>query len=180
MNCHCFQDQLFEYVEGSLSADALAAAEQHLAGCPACRAAVRQEEALAQELSRRLRQRAEGLKLSPAIRREILAAAQRGPTPLALTEYLVAWWKCYSLPLSVGVTAVVLGAVLWLSHLPGGQKSGMETAQRSDHSRPDAVSVQLSCRVPTCQFRREGDRIVDTLSVQTVAVSTTFYSFPDQ
>jgi anti-sigma factor RsiW len=171
---------LFEYVEGSLSADALAAVEQHLAGCPACRAAVRQQETLAQELFRRLRQRAEGLKLSPAIRREILAAAQRGPTPPALTEYLLAWWKRYAVPLSVGATAVVLGAVLWLNHLPGGQKSGVETAQRSDHSRPAAVSVQLSCRVPTCQFHREGDRIVDTLSVQTVAMSTTFYSIPEK
>lgn len=180
MNCHCFQDQLFEYVEGSLSADALAAAERHLAGCPACRAAVQHEEALAQQLSRRLRQRAAGLKLSPEIRREILAAAQRGPIPPALTDYLVAWWKRYAVPLSVGATAVALGAALWLNPLPGGRRSGVETAQRSDHSRPAAVSVQLSCRVPTCQFRREGDRIVDTLSVQTVAISTTFYSFPDK
>lgn len=180
MKCRRFQDQLFEYLEGSLSAAAAAAAERHLAGCRACREAVRQEEALAQDLSRRLRQRAEGLKLAPEIRRDILAAARRGPTPPTLMELVMAWWKRHALALSVGAAALVLGAVLWLNQFPGGQKPGVETAQRSGRNRPATVSVQWSCRVPVCQFRREGNGVVDTLSAQTVAVSVTFHPFPEK
>ncbi|MDR3377192.1 MAG: zf-HC2 domain-containing protein [Verrucomicrobiae bacterium] len=179
MNCRRFQDQLFEYVEGSLSVGDRAAAEKHLAGCHACREAVEREEALAQDLSRRLRQRAEGLKLAPEIRRHILAAARRGPAPRPLAELIMAWWKHYAAPLSVGAAALVLGAILWLNHLPGGQKSGLVTAPPASRPRQETVSVQLSCRVPVCQFRREGNLIVDTLSVQTVAVSATFHPFPE-
>jgi anti-sigma factor RsiW len=173
MNCRRFQDQVFEYVEGSLSARARAAAEEHLAGCPACREAVRQEEALRQRLARRLRQGAESLKLSPEIRRNLLAAARREPASPALSELIAGWWARFALPLSAGVAVLMLGAILWLNHLIGPQPPGGAIAQRPGRDAASAVSVEWSSRVPTYQFRREGNAVVDTLSVQTVSVNVT-------
>jgi hypothetical protein len=36
-----------------------------------------------------------------------------------------------------------------------------------------AVSIQVSYCVPTCEFRQEGDLIVDTLSCETIVASGT-------
>jgi anti-sigma factor RsiW len=180
MNCRHFQDQLFEYVEGSLSAKALAAAEQHLAGCAACREAVREEQALAQDLTRRFRQHAEALRLSPEIRRDILAVARREPAPAARMEFIRNWWTRFAAPLSVGAAALLLGAVLWLSHFPGWREPGVGTAQRADRNLSSAVLVQLSSHVPTYEFRREGNVVIDTLSVETVAVSVMLHPYPEK
>jgi anti-sigma factor RsiW len=171
MNCRRFQNQLFEYVEGSLSTRAMIAAKEHLAGCDACREAVRKEEAIAQGLSRLLQQRVEALKLPPEFRRDILAADRREPAPAAMVEFIKNWWTRLAAPLSIGAAVLVLGAVSWLSHFPGSQKPGLETAQRTGRNQPGAVLVQLSSHVPTYQFRREGNAVIDTLSVETVAVS---------
>jgi anti-sigma factor RsiW len=173
MNCRCFQDQLYEYVEGSLSAGAMAAAEKHLAGCPACREALQQETALARDLSRRLQQRAGQLQLPPEIRRDILAAARREPASPVFTEFILDWWRRLAAPLSVGAAALLLGVVLWLNHFPGWPKPGVETAPHAGRTLPPAVSVEFSSRVPICQFRRDGNAVIDTLSVQTVGVSVT-------
>ena len=51
MNCRRFQDRLDQFVEGTLSAGARAAADQHLAGCAACREIVGRELDLARFLS---------------------------------------------------------------------------------------------------------------------------------
>jgi len=180
MNCRRFQDQLFEYVDGCLSAGAMAAAEKHLAGCHACREAVRQEQALKQDLSSRLRQRAERLKLSPEIRRDILAAARREPAPPAPREFIMNWWRRLAVPLSAGAAALVIGAVLLLNHSPGWQKPGAKTAQHSGRNPAGAVFVQLSSHMPTYQFRREGNGVIDTLSVQAVAVSVMLRPDPEK
>jgi anti-sigma factor RsiW len=173
MNCRRFQDHLFEFVEGSLSASARAAADEHLASCPACREAVRQEASLMQGLARRLRQGTEGLKLSPEARRNLLATARREPAPSALNQLIAGWWARFALPLSAGAAVLVLGAILWLNHFYGPQQPGPGIAQRSGRDVPAAVSVEWSSRVPTYQFRHEGNVVVDSLSVQTVAVSVT-------
>lgn len=180
MNCRRFQHHLFEYVEGSLSASAMVAVEQHLAGCAACREALRKEEALARGLSCLFRQHVEALKLAPEIRRDIFAAARREPVPPVLSEVILGWWTRYAVTLSVGAAVLVLGAVLWLNHVPGSPKSGVETAQNSGGNPPPAVSVQLLSRVPVYQFRREGDTVIDTLSVQTVIASFTLRPDPEK
>ncbi len=180
MNCRRFQDQLFEYVEGSLSTGPMVAAEKHLAVCEACREAVRQEKALAQGLTRLLRQRAEGLRLSPEIQRDILAAARREPAPSGLLELILNWWTRLAAPLAVGAAALVLGAVLLLSLLPGWRTRGVDTVQRTGRNLPPAVFVQLSSHVPTYQFRREGNAVIDTLSVETVAVSVMLHPYPEK
>jgi anti-sigma factor RsiW len=68
MNCRRFQNQLDEYVEGSLSASAQAAVERHLASCDACRRTVQEERQFAQSVSIRLKQDASSLTLGLEIR----------------------------------------------------------------------------------------------------------------
>jgi anti-sigma factor RsiW len=165
-------------VDGSLSARDLSAAEKHLAACEACREAVRQEEALARGLSGLLRQRTEVLKLSPEIRRNILAAARREPAPPTLMGFLMGWWTRYAVPLSVGAAALVLGAVLLLSLFSGWRQPGLDSAQHTGRNLPATVFVRLSSHVPTYQFRREGNAVIDALSVQTIAVNVTLRPYP--
>jgi hypothetical protein len=173
MNCRCFQDQLYEYMEGSLSAGAMAVAETHLAGCPDCREALRQETALARDLSRRLQQHAGQWQLPLEIRRDLLAAARREPASPVFTELILDWWRRLAAPLSVGAAVLLLGVILWLNHFPAWPMRGMETAPHAGCTLPPTVSMEFSSRVPICQFRRDGNAVIDTLSVQTVGVSVT-------
>ena len=55
MNCRRFQHRLYEYLEGTLSPGAQAAAEKHLSGCAACRQALGAERQIAQSLSDKFR-----------------------------------------------------------------------------------------------------------------------------
>jgi anti-sigma factor RsiW len=81
MNCERFQNWVYEYVEGSLSAKARAAAERHLAHCGACRQAVRREQHFERLLSERLRHDTETLALRPDALRRILKAVEAESTP---------------------------------------------------------------------------------------------------
>ncbi len=86
MNCQDFQNELYEYVESTISATERAAAEQHLAGCDACRRAVEKEQKLAGILAARLRQSGETLKLNPEIRYHVLVAARHNPASIKASE----------------------------------------------------------------------------------------------
>jgi anti-sigma factor RsiW len=156
MNCQRFKDQLFEYVEGSLSADARAAADQHLARCDACRQAVRQERQVAQALADRFQQATGKLVLRPQIRSRIVAVSRResAPRPAA------AWWHRLAWP--VGIAACLLLAAAFV------------LAGRFRGARVDpAVSIQVSYRVPIHKFRQEGGLVLDTVSYETIAINET-------
>lgn len=71
MNCERFQEYLFEYMDDSLPLSERAVAEQHLAGCSACREAAQQESQLTQSLSRWLEQAIEPVALNTAAKRRM-------------------------------------------------------------------------------------------------------------
>jgi anti-sigma factor RsiW len=184
MNCQRFQDELFEYVEGTLSADTLAAAEKHLAECDACRQAVEIEKRRAAVLSGRLRQTSQALTLHPEIRRNIVAASlQKGPSP-SVAESLVGLWR-YWVRLAVipGAMLLVAGVLLAVHFsgtgrhetisVPVGPRVSAVTS--SDGNSPQTpVSVEMSYRLPRRQFHQEGNLVVDTLVDETVVADGTF------
>jgi anti-sigma factor RsiW len=175
MNCRSFQNELYEYVEGSLSADAQAAAERHLAGCSACRHAVRQEQVLAQAVSSRLRLHAKTLALRPEIRNRILAAGQV-KTPPPVLETLRGLWDRFFRLAAIPACLMVIVALLLAGHFPVLRTGGTKTASLMGSAQPDTVSMQVSYRVPAYQFHREGAQVIDSLSEETIAVSGVFYA----
>ncbi len=164
MNCRRFQNWLYEYVEGSLSAGKQAAADKHLAQCSACLQTVRQEQQRAQFLSSRFRQNTETLALRPEIRRRILAipSQEHAPRPI------VALWNRFTWPLGIAAAVLLVAAILRLNYF--------SRARVNDPDTPSVVSIEVSYRVPTCKFHKEGNLILDTLSYKTVVVSETLWS----
>jgi anti-sigma factor RsiW len=175
MNCRQFQNQLHEYLDRSLPDSAMAEAQTHLAGCLVCREAVREEQKFAQVMSTGLRQNAEALTLRPEIRSRIIAAARRKPTPPALLESILNWWTRFPVAASASAALFIGGVVLMTSHFIGAQRHSAETAQIHDHFLPPTVSIQLSSRVPTYKFHREGNAVIDVLADETVIASVTLY-----
>jgi hypothetical protein len=174
MNCRRFQNRLFEYVEGSLSAGAQAAADRHLAACSACRQALHHEQQFAQFFSSRLRQDTETLTLRPEIRHGILTLPGREPTLPAIVESIVGLWNRFARLAAMAVSLLLVVTFLLVSHFSGARIHQAETSRFDDPNLQPVVSIQISCRLPTCQFRREGNLVIDTLSYQTIVASGTF------
>jgi anti-sigma factor RsiW len=167
MNCREFQHELFEYVEGSLSQDAQAAADAHLAGCAACREAVTTQRQFAQSMSRRLHQATASLQLPPEVGHRVLAAVREQEPPVA-ERWDGAWfWGRLDLPLAMATCALVLLAGVFLVPRAHETRGSMSQAQAARN----LVSVQLSYVVPTYTFRREGAHVVDALTYQTNVVN---------
>ncbi len=182
MNCRHFQDELFEYVEGTLPADAQAAAQKHLAECAVCRQAVEKEKRLGSALSSRLRQFSQPLTLHPKILRNILAASERkGSVPMAesLIDLCKYWLRVAAIPVAMLLVAGVLLAIHSSGTRkreavadPGPSRISAVTSPAQDNSRTP-VSVQMSYHLPRREFRREGNLVVDTLVDETVVVDET-------
>jgi anti-sigma-K factor RskA len=171
MNCRYFQNRLYEYVEGTLSAEALAAADKHLALCSACRQAVRKEQQLAQFLSDRLHHDTETLALRSSDRLRILAAVENKSTSPANEMPILGLWNRLVWPLVMAVALLLIVAFLRINYFSSAHKT--TTAQSSDRDTHSAVSIQFSYCEPTYKFHQEGDFVVDTLSCETIVASET-------
>ena len=171
MNCRRFQKQLFEYVEGSLPPRQRAAAEEHLAQCGSCRAAVQQEQQVARSLSRWFNKSAGQITLRPEAKRRILAALERPPVPERESDF--SFWSRFAWPLA---TAACLVAVLMLlgKHSPSERNSTDEFVSYSDQIGPETMSVHVSYRVPIYTFRNEGGQVLDSLTYATNVVDSIF------
>jgi hypothetical protein len=155
MNCRQFHDLLYEYVEGSLSAETQAAAGEHVAGCHGCRQAVRHEQQCAQFLCGHLQQDIKTLALHPEVRRHILAV------PRPNQESIPSLWNRFAWPAGIAASGLLVAAILLINHSP---------------AAPLAVSIEDSYRVPVCKFHQEGNLIVDTVSYETIVASETLWT----
>jgi hypothetical protein len=180
MNCRHFQNEIFEYVEGTLSADALAAAEKHLTECVVCRKAVEKEKRVASVLSSRLRQTGRALTLRPEIRRNILAVSrQKGlaaaPTMAESVIGLCKYWvRSAAIPVSVLLIAGVLLAVKFSGTrsreiIPVPVTPRLAVTAPGGNGLQTSVSLEMSYR--TRQFHQEGNLVVDTLVNETVVAN---------
>ena len=166
MNCHGFQHRLYEYLEGTLSPGAQAAAERHLAGCAACRQAWQAERQVAQSLSENLRRATDSLRLPPEVGRRVVAALaeeRRAPSERQDSGF---WWRQLAWPLGLAASVLLLAGLFFFARGPGPR-----TAPPPPHLATGGVAIQLSYVVPIYTFRREGGFVVDALIYQTNAVN---------
>jgi predicted anti-sigma-YlaC factor YlaD len=178
MNCRQFQDKLFEYVEGSLCGDELAAAQKHLSGCSACRKPVQEEQQRAQALAARLLQGREPLTLRPEIIRNILAESRR--VRPAATESLAGLWMRWLRLASMPVSLMLIAAVVLAVHFFGTRTSApvathLSTPATTDRQPPE-VSIEMSYRLPVHEFHQEGNLVVDAFVDVTVVADGTIPS----
>src|SRR5436309_13825565 len=94
MNCRRFQNRLYEYLDGTLSRWTRGAADRHLARCAWCRAALRQEQQLAQVLSQELEKNNEPLALgTEALIRVRQKLSARGDGQLLSGKLFLSWGR---------------------------------------------------------------------------------------
>jgi len=168
MNCEQFQDQLFEYVEGSLAARQQGAADGHLTECVDCRLRLQQEQMVAQTLARGFRQSTERLALPPDFAGQLLRET-RSQAPVSGFSFRDTLLR-FAWP--VAMSACVLIACIRAGHFfPGTPSSANRIAEMAVARGGSEVSIDFSYRLPTWQFHREGNRVVDTLSYETVVAS---------
>lgn len=174
MNCRWFQKHLHEYVDGSLFRGRRAAAEAHLARCSACREAVQREQHIARFLSREFEQSTESLALGPDTVRRVMAALQRGTTPVAPNKPIMDFWGRFAWP---AATAVLLLIVIFLLNqfFSGARVPQAETVQTRSPNFQNPFSIHVMYRVPTYTFRKEGNLVADVLVCSTNFVNETLW-----
>ncbi|MGD0262772.1 MAG: zf-HC2 domain-containing protein [Verrucomicrobiota bacterium] len=167
MNCRRFQHRLYEYLDGTLSRGAQAAAERHLSGCAACRQALQAERQIAQSLSDQFRRTTDSLQLPPEVQRRVLAAlAEQSRAPSEEKGSVFAWGRL-AWPLGLAASmSLLLAGVFFFARGPKWQ-----TAPAQPHLAEGEVSIQFSYVVPIYTFRREGGYVIDALTYQTNVVN---------
>jgi anti-sigma factor RsiW len=165
MNCRRFQNGIYEYLDGSLSRRAQAAAEEHLSACAACRQRVRQERRSAQSLSDKFRRAADSLQLPPEFGHRVLAVLADEHRARDAQQGIVLFWRRLAWPLAAAASGLLLLAgFLFFVRAPG-------PGTAHPHSAGGGVTVQLSYVVPTYTFREEAGFVIDALSYHTNVVN---------
>jgi len=176
MNCRRFQNQVYEYVDGTISALQRAAAERHLARCGACRQAVHREQQLAHVLSARLRHDAESLTLRPGLWREVQSAiAADGITPPPWAS-IVGFWRPFAWPFATVVSLLLMVGMRVFHPFSGARVHEMDATRSHGRDDQSAVSVQVSYSVPVRIFRQDGNVVIDTIASQTVVADETLWN----
>ncbi|HYG36543.1 MAG TPA: zf-HC2 domain-containing protein [Clostridia bacterium] len=170
MNCQRFQNQLYEYVEGSLPPRAKLAAEKHLSGCPLCRGLVNREVRVGRILYRELQKAAGPLVLSSDVPNRVLAALNRNAAPKRHDSLLVSLWRQLFWP--VAATACLLAVGLFIAIQTQKHRTALSPAPLGQQ----AISVNASYTVPTYTFRREGNLVIDAVTFQTNTVRQTLWA----
>jgi predicted anti-sigma-YlaC factor YlaD len=167
MNCRGFQHRLYEYLDGTLSRGAQAAAKRHLSGCAACREALRAEREVAQSMSERFRRTTDSLQLPPEVRHRVLAAlADQHRAPAEEPVSVFSWGRwAWPVGLAASLLLVLAGVFLYV------RASGPRWGPAPPHLARSGIQVQFSYIVPTYTFRQEGGFVVDTLTYQTNVVN---------
>ena len=167
MNCRRFQHRLYEYLEGSLSRGAQAAAERHLSGCVACRQALGAERETAQFMSGAFRRATDSLQLPAEVQHRVLAALAEQRPVRDQEQGSVFVWGRLAWPVALAASVCLLLASLYLFPWDSSRQTGLAQPNLAGGD----VSIQLSYVVPTYTFRREGGYVIDALTYQTNVVN---------
>jgi anti-sigma factor RsiW len=167
MNCRRSQREIYEYVDGSLSSRAQAAAERHLSGCAACRQALIQEQQTARSLSDKFRRATASLQLPPEFGHRVLAALADERRAPGEHQAVALFWRRLAWPLAAAASGLLLLAGFFFLV----RALGLGTAHPHPRSAGGEVTVQLSYVVPTYTFRQDGEFVIDALSYRTIVVN---------
>jgi predicted anti-sigma-YlaC factor YlaD len=163
MNCHDFNDRLYEYLDEALSHEDRAAAREHLRQCVDCRRALLREKAVAESIRHSFDRATTGLTVRPETHRKVLEALESTSAPSS--AWLPAWQRWISIACRpVGAAAALLaGLVLFLGiqfHRQAGQGSGLQATDRGDC---DTCVIDVPIHTQTRIFRRQNSAVVDAI-----------------
>src|SRR5690242_19853906 len=113
MKCEHLQENLYDYLDDTLSPPEKAAAEEHLLACEFCRQIVQRELQLARTLSDRFSQAVESVSLDANAQRGLAIAVQRS-LQTSQQRFSFAFWPRLAMP--IAAAAVLLLATIWLGH----------------------------------------------------------------
>ena len=178
MNCRSFQDVLFDYLDGALAPAAHADADAHLAKCAACRDTVRKQQEVAQALTDRFRGRTESLALRPEAQRRIVAALRDASAQRAGEIHVRDWWRRLAWPFAVASALLVAASLM--TGFPFQPRGHDLRAARAPGRDLPVVSILISDCEPTYAFRREGNRVLDTLTCNPRVVEQTLWLSENQ
>jgi anti-sigma factor RsiW len=160
MNCEHMQENLYDYLDDSLSPSEKAAAEKHLAGCAACAELVRREAQFAHSLSGGLEQAVANVALDAVAQRNMAGMLER-KTSATREHASVSFWSRFALPFAAAV--VILFVAFGLKHhFTAGQNSHLLTSVPLPANGD--VLVHISYCAPAYTFRKEGNLVIDALT----------------
>ena len=163
MNCQDFNDQLHEFLDGSLCAEDQSAARRHLQCCDTCSRALLREEARAKSIGQSLRHATSDLSLIPETKRAILKGAESNKPSLhpwmRIREMFNAW------PIRPLAAAVALaGGMVFLFGIYANRSTTKPIAtQQIAHVALDSCVVDVPLQSEIHLFRRENNTVVDTI-----------------
>ena len=172
MNCEYLRENLYEHLDGSLSASDRAAAERHIAGCPACREAVRRESQVARSLSAGFEQTVAAVELGSAGQRRIAGAVGRNVANVE-EQSLILFWRRLIFPFAAMASGLIV--LFWVGrHFAGERNPHLEARRASTLGGNREMQIHYSYSVPEYTFRKDGNRVVDALTSETVVVDESF------
>lgn len=156
MNCHEFNESLYDYLDGTLSPESQQAAREHLRSCASCQRALQREEASAQFLNQSLTRATAALSF-----RGIASArpVSRRPSLLAAVRL---WFSSHAWSTAI-VTVVILGVALFAfrsSHHP----AAPARAQLNQFAGGSIAVIDVPIQITTHSFRQQDGTVMDALA----------------
>jgi predicted anti-sigma-YlaC factor YlaD len=160
MNCPEFQEDIAEYLDGSLTVRGREAFEIHLAACDECRLALAKHEKLARELSRQFRLTTNTLTLNPDVRSRIVASLSSAAVPVSDHAWFLPAWRRLLMPW--GLTAGLLISALVISHrFSGNHGLGLNSVEAAEP--PITISLCVPQIETTYTFSKQDGFVIDSL-----------------
>jgi hypothetical protein len=173
MNCQSFQDQLFEYLDDTLAPAAQADADAHLAECAACRGAMRRQRDVAQTLTDRFSRRTESLALGPEVQSRMIATLRDASLQHSGERLSPEWWRLLLWPFAAAASLLVAASLM--TGFPFQPRvHGLRIAVTPGRDLA-GVSILMSDCEPTYIFRREKNRVLDTLTCKPRVLEQTLW-----
>jgi len=162
MNCERLQENLFEFLDGTLSPSEMESAHRHVETCAGCLKRVEHEKAFEGSMAERFREAVAGIQLDAHVRRRIATALERKVVEPARGRLFSAWKR---LVFPLAATGALAVALIWVGQhravTPAPQRG---TPRIAPQPATREVSVHVMYCTPNYTFHREGDTVIDALT----------------
>ena len=161
MKCEDAQENLYEYLDGSLSPSETASLRQHLEECATCRQVVQREMDFARSTSSRLERAVDEVRLEPHARRRIVQAVEKKLAHSGRRSELSSWLRiAWGFAAALALLAVIIGS----KYRFGSPRHPQPQLARvpSPLTAPE-IMVHLDYCAPTYTFHRAGNTVIDSL-----------------
>ena len=168
MNCRAFQQLIFDYIDGTLPESKRSAAEEHLAGCRACRDSVEQEQRLAESLRSGFQQRVASLDLSPEFTQQVVGRVEPPGLDVEAPRNVIRFPFSLRVSAAAALVLVAFGIGMVLKRPVGPLIPSMP--------RLNPVTIELSFCVPAYTFQRLDNSVIDALTCEPNTIAGTLFT----